>query len=434
MLYFGFSNRGNVAGEIRMRKRSRSQHDTLHGLITNISEENIGIEESTANNSSPIKNDEIIKTIPLVTDTLQTRQIENYEPLNHSPTNPTKGIPKEFKNEYVVGDEFHSLAVVAFPLSSISPGKCPPSNRNKGTKRNTCDQSNSKKRLNPCHTVLDSNEQAYSAGTMLTQNGTTKVPLSHSHDCKNSTKRASGSDTNINDSSENSSLPLSCESMSLFDGVTVKIQYIFEEECDSPVVEAKNINNQSTNDNNDTVPKMDVTNSGEASKVAISCNGNSLNVSLENEKFIFSTSNNKVEDKETNNKATTPCTSQIKAETNNSTLSYLHDISLRKPTCDLTIPLRQPLSANYREQRTRGKCSPLTAPIINTTVEPNISFHDCKSVLDENFKQNKNELHAKKSFNRSKTTRNGAYIIKYEAKRSENIKGCGNGEHKRNQR
>ena len=42
----------------------------------------------------------------------------------------------------------------------------------------------------------------------------------------------------------------------------------------------------------------------------------------------------------------------------------------------------------------------------------------------------------KKSFNQSKTAKNGAYIIRYEAKKHplENIKGCGNTEHKRNER
>ena len=432
-MHFCFSHRENAAGEVRIRKRSRSQHDTLHGLITNISEETIGIEELTTNESPPIKNDEIIKTIPSVNDALQTRQIKNHEPLNGLPTNHTNKIPNELKKECVAGDEFHSLAIVAFPLSSISPVKYPPSNNSKENKQNSCDQKLSNKRLNPCHTVQDSNESALNIGTKLTKYETTKVPLNHSQDCKNSSNRISGTDKNMNDGSRHSSVSLSCESMSLFDGVTVKIQYIVEEDGDSPAVEAKNINKRSTNLTNETIRKMDGTNLGESVIDATSCNVDSVNVSMNNERLIVSNSSKNFVVKPTNKKAT-PSTSEIKAETNNSTLSYLHDISLRKPTCDFTIPLRQPLSANYREQRTRGKCSPVSNPILNTTIESSISFHDCKSALDENCKQHNNVLHSKKSFNRSKTSKNGAYIIRYEAKRPGNTKRCGNAEHKRNPR
>ena len=133
-----FRNRGGGPGEVRIRKRSRSQHDTLHGAITNISEETTAaIEESIKNIPSHEKSDETEKTNQTANDELQTSNLESGVPSKLLPTNNDKESQKKQEKEYMTGDEFHSLAVVAFPLSSISPMKYPPSNNFKKDKRTT---------------------------------------------------------------------------------------------------------------------------------------------------------------------------------------------------------------------------------------------------------------------------------------------------------
>ena len=417
-----YRNRGNVPGEVRLRKRSRSQHDTLHGLITNISEEPVSIQESTPNIPPNSQAEDRLPKHQVLNDTLQNSVNKHDDKFNSLPNNRKKQQLKE----YVAGDEFYSLAVVAFPLSSISPVKYSLSNNSKKDKQNSCDKSHSQKRHNLCHTVLDSNEITSKSATSSNENQTSTTVLGHSSDCKNSSTRAFDKDKSIDNGSKNSSLPISCESMSLFDGVTVKIQYIVEEENDSPVIESKDSRNQRTNNSQDTFHEKDEANTEEAFKATHLCKEDKDDI----------TQKIKPMSKETNDKYISN-SSQIKSESN-STLSYLHDISLRKPTCDLTIPLRQPLSANYREQKTRGMCSPvIAASLPNTTsINSNISFHNGKGVLDEKNKQNNCEVHTKNSFNQSKTAKNGAYIIRYEAKKHplENIKGSGNTEHKRIQR
>ena len=358
--------------------------------------------------------------------------MESGVPSKLLPTNPENKNKKNCEQEYMAGDEFHSLAVVAFPLSSISPVKYPPSNNRKKDKRTNCDKHRSKQHQNLCHTVQDSNESFNKSTTVQNNDQYIDKPLVHSFDCKYHSQETSGQNKMMGGSSKNTSLPISCESMSLFDGVTVKIQYIEDDGNDFPVTESKSDTIQKTKHNIDNVRKNVDSNVREISK---KCEKQNAISTLNNERLILSTSKNECNSKETNDKSN-PNNSQIKAETN-STLSYLHDISLRKPTCDLTIPLRQPLSANYREQKTRGKCSPVTnAPFPNMAVNSNFSFHDCKDALEEETKQNNNGSNANNFFNLSKMSKNGAYIIRYESNkhRSGNIKGCGNDEHKRNPR
>ena len=77
---------------------------------------------------------------------------------------------------------------------------------------------------------------------------------------------------------------------------------------------------------------------------------------------------------------------------------------MRKPTCDATIPLRQPLSANYREQCTRGRCSPST-PVANSNGNSNLSLlHTCKNVPshDTQMDQNADEVGRELSNNKLK--------------------------------
>ena len=117
----------------------------------------------------------------------------------------------------------------------------------------------------------------------------------------------------------------------------------------------------------------------------------------------------------------------------NSTLSYLHDISLRKPTCDSTIPLRQPLSANYREQRTRGKSSPAT-PVEITSSCSNTSFHTGQNLSKEIKNHYHNSCHGHNSLKYSRKSNNNSSHNNKEARqqRANTITSCGHNDQDHN--
>ena len=287
-----------------------------------------------------------------------------------------KGKRSDQMNNFF-GTEFHSLTVVAFPILPTSNSTC---NANSSIGREVIrydDGSNmSTNYANPCHTDNCSNSNTSTHKRTL--NNTSSF-LSTALESK-STEEPSKARNDV-----------SCESMSLFNGVTVKIQYIVEESI-SPMSENKNVNSSGSDDSCQETTK---------DKVCLITSSPNLKEDI----VISSKKNNhSIPQKRNNgNIKTKPRQTRIKP-INQDTLNYLHDISLRKPTCDATIPLRQPLSANYREQCTRGRCSPST-PVANSNANSNLSLlHTCNNVPshDTHMDHNADEVGRELSNNKLK--------------------------------
>ena len=308
----------------------------------------------------------------------QSGRMETLKLSSESNLISTKGKGIDQMNNFL-GTEFHSLTVVAFPIVPTSNSTC---NANSSIAREVIRyddgvRSNmSTNYANPCHTDNCSNSNT---STHKINKNNTSAFLSTAPKLK-STEDTSKARNDM-----------SCESMSLFNGVTVKIQYIVEEST-SPMSENKNINSSGSDDSCQETTK---------DKVCLITPSSNLK-----EDIVISskTNNHSIPQKfNSGNIKTKPRQTRIKP-INQDTLNYLHDISLRKPTCDATIPLRQPLSANYREQCTRGRCSPST-PVANSNANSNLSlFHACKNVpsRDTQMDHNADEVGRERSNNKLK--------------------------------
>lgn len=278
------------------------------------------------------------------------------------------------KKDSCVGTEFHSLAIVAFPLSSI-PSSNIQNIKSSSTQlvHHTCTSENSNQYLitNDKKTDSDSNlpDDIFKSKRISTLAPTNTMPLE-------SLKETSV--VLVDTTTPFVSKQMPCESMSLFDGVTVKVQYILEENASTPHLP----------DDNNTKPSI-------KSNVKTADNGNATSCRVltceETKARVPTTKLPSLKDTESQkSRAKLP---------NCSTLSYLHDISLRKPTCDVTIPLRQPLSANYRDQR-KMDINQLSSFSTNA-MYPNSSVHTQKSYCHygqqyANPSNNPNNYHANK--------------------------------------
>jgi len=303
-------------------------------LITDICEETC-FNEDSIESKQPSTDNEKIKVNTQANDLLHSHS----SILNEPPNVLSTKVSMEDIKEKETGAEFHSLAVVAFPLSSISPPylTCISNNTQRDT-RGQCDTKDSNKCLNPCDMVMNNSDQTVDISKNEKEITSPQSKLKHPQECKTKLTVPPRQKTRSHESKNTPAI--SCESMSLFDGVTVKIQYIIDEN-NSPSFEQKSINIPNSNKSHD----VDINNDGKSiTNSSPQHQDNKDTASSDTEKLISSVNG------KTNKK---PKKISILKADSNSTLSYLHDISLRKPTCDVTIPLRQPLSANYREQRTR---------------------------------------------------------------------------------
>ena len=395
--------------------------ETSKKLITDISEET-GLNEDSIESKQPSTNTDKINVKPLESNLLHSC----LSTVNEQPHVLSTKVLMEDRKEKgcVMGSEFHSLAVVALPLSSISAPniKCI-SNHIQANTRGHCDTKRSNKCFNPCHTIINNSDQTVGISNNPEEITSSQNELKHSNEYYTKLTVPPPQKTRCDESKNTPAI--SCESMSLFDGVTVKIQYIVDEN-NSPSFEQKSMNIPSSNENHDVVMNNDGCNANIIVNSSPQNQDDKNMASSDTEKLISSQASN---GKTNNNEQKI---SIVKADSN-STLSYLHDISLRKPTCDVTIPLRQPLSANYREQRTRGKCSPATSSH-GTSFQSKLSLHVCKNVSQHINKQCNNNRHQHRKFSNwsgKLNDNNGVITNEGKQQRATVIKGCRNSDRKR---